>query len=243
MKRRFIDNLTSKQRKEFPVCTGAVDYAPDALAAVSHISYLGNEKHNEGQPLHHARGKSGDHADCDVRHQSTRFDIDPAYADDILAPVFHLAEHAWRALLQLQEEMERVYNLSPAPAARWPHESQDMRERALIRLAFGGDVPPPPSDVEPVDEPGFTLTVTGVMPDPSTEPDDVRMGGSPPPPRAFEVCTCCDCTPGTCCCGKSPPTPGDGGIKPGIDCDGGMKRLGVGRGAEIIPPEGFDSGD
>lgn len=148
MKRRFIDNLDSPTRKEFPICTGALDYAPDALAAVAHISYLGNEKHNKGEPLHHARGKSMDHADCDVRHQSTRFDVDPAYADDILAPVFHMAEHTWRALMQLQEAMEKVYDLAPAPGARWPHERADTHERVAIRAGFGGDVPPLPSATE-----------------------------------------------------------------------------------------------
>lgn len=116
--RRFIDNLTSEQRKQFPMCTGFVDYFPDAMAAVSHISFNGNEKHNKGQPLHHARGKSMDHPDCNVRHMSTRFDADPAYAQDVLAPVYHLAEHAWRAMALLQETMERIYGLPLAPAAR-----------------------------------------------------------------------------------------------------------------------------
>lgn len=118
---RFIDRLPSALRKQFPMCTGFVDYFPDAMAAVSHVSWVGNEKHNKGQPLHHARGKSMDHADCDVRHQSTRHDVDPAYADDVIADVFHLAEHAWRAMAQLQETMEHVYALGLAPAARPAH--------------------------------------------------------------------------------------------------------------------------
>lgn len=130
---RFIDTLTSAERKQFPMATGLVDYAPDALAAISHISYLGNEKHNSGQPLHHAREKSGDHPDCVLRHISTRFDVDPAYAGDILAPVFHKSEAAWRAIMDLQETMERVYNLSPAPGARYPGEPADVVERAKFR--------------------------------------------------------------------------------------------------------------
>lgn len=114
---RFIDRLDSQSRKQFPMATGFIDYFPDAMAAVSHIAWLGNEKHNPGQPLHHARGKSTDHPDCVVRHLSTRHDSDPAYHDDVLAPVFHLAEAAWRAMALLQETMEKEYGLALAPAA------------------------------------------------------------------------------------------------------------------------------
>lgn len=32
------------------------------------ISKEGNDKHNPGEPLHHARGKSMDHGDCLLRH-------------------------------------------------------------------------------------------------------------------------------------------------------------------------------
>ena len=115
--KRFIDRLDSASRKQFPICSGVLDYAPDALAAVAHISWLGNEKHNQGEPLHHARGKSMDHPDCILRHLSTRHDPDPAYEHDILAPVFHLAEAAWRSLMLLQEAMEKEYQLAMAPGA------------------------------------------------------------------------------------------------------------------------------
>ena len=116
--RRFIDRLTSSERKEFPMCTGFVDYFPDAMAAVSHISWLGNQKHNPGEPLHHARGKSMDHSDCLVRHASTRYDQDPAYEDDILAEVFHTAETAWRAMALLQELMEETFQIELPLGAR-----------------------------------------------------------------------------------------------------------------------------
>lgn len=147
--RRFIDTLSSAERKQFPMATGLVDYAPDALAAISHISYLGNEKHNSGQPLHHAREKSGDHPDCVLRHMSTRFDVDPAYKDDVLAPVFHKCEAAWRAIIDLQETMERVYGLPPAPGARYPGEPADAVERAAYRRAAIAERPEPPPAAEP----------------------------------------------------------------------------------------------
>lgn len=90
----------SKERKTMPLARGLLDYFPAALAAVANVSYVGNEKHNPGQPMHHARGKSSDHADCIMRHLAERGSVDP---DDGLR---HTAKLAWRALALLQEELE-----------------------------------------------------------------------------------------------------------------------------------------
>ena len=66
----------SAKRKEYPVFSGLIDYFPDALAEVAHISYIGNQKHNPGQPLHWSRDKSNDHLDCIARHllQAGKYD-------------------------------------------------------------------------------------------------------------------------------------------------------------------------
>ena len=88
----------SKARKEYPVASGVFDYFPDALVAIAHVSYVGNQKHNPGQPLHWARGKSDDHADCLLRHFKDRGKMD--------GKVRHSAEMAWRALAILQLELE-----------------------------------------------------------------------------------------------------------------------------------------
>lgn len=80
-------------------------YAP-ALAIVSQVSWYGNEKHNPGQPLHHARGKSMDHFDCIARHYVERGGFD--------GPMRHSACLAWRALAALQEHLEA----QGAPKAR-----------------------------------------------------------------------------------------------------------------------------
>lgn len=88
----------SALRKKYPLCTGLLDYFPDALAAVANVSFHGNEKHNPGQPMHHARGKSMDHADCIARHLAERGGFD--------GPMRHTASLAWRALALLQEELE-----------------------------------------------------------------------------------------------------------------------------------------
>ena len=92
-------NKTS--RKECPMARGLIDYFPDALAAVAHTSYIGNRQHNgPDAPLHWARGKSDDHADCVVRHLIDRGKID---SDGIR----HSAKLAWRALALLQIEIEQ----------------------------------------------------------------------------------------------------------------------------------------
>lgn len=90
----------SAARKRIPIATGLLDYFPDALAAVANVSFVGNEKHNPGQPLHWSREKSADHADCIGRHLLERGTIDPT------TKVRHSAQLAWRALALLQIEIE-----------------------------------------------------------------------------------------------------------------------------------------
>lgn len=91
----------SAERKEVPICTGVLDYFPDALADVARLSKIGNAKHNPGQPLHWSRGKSADHADCILRHQVDRGKVD---TDGVL----HDTKVAWRALAQLQLAIEKL---------------------------------------------------------------------------------------------------------------------------------------
>lgn len=86
-------------RKRQPLASGVLDYFPAALRAVAECSLVGNEQHNPGQPLHHARGKSTDHPDALLRHLADRGSIDTD-------GVRHSAKVAWRALAMLQEELE-----------------------------------------------------------------------------------------------------------------------------------------
>src|SRR5260370_10692427 len=94
-------NLPSdaKKRKDIPIARGVLDYFPDAIAAVAAVSRLGNEQHNPGQPLHWAREKSTDHADCIARHLIERGTVDVDGSR-------HSAKLAWRALALLQTEIE-----------------------------------------------------------------------------------------------------------------------------------------
>jgi hypothetical protein len=89
----------AKTRKEHPVASGVLDYFPDALVAISRVSYLGNQQHNPGEPLHWARGKSTDEADALIRHFLQRGSLD---SDGVR----HSAKMAWRALALLQKEIE-----------------------------------------------------------------------------------------------------------------------------------------
>lgn len=87
-------------RKCTPIHSGVLDYFPDAIAAVAHCSWVGNEQHNPGSPLHWDRLKSGDELDALTRHllEAGSFDTDG---------IRHSAKVAWRALANLQKEIER----------------------------------------------------------------------------------------------------------------------------------------
>ncbi len=91
--------MTATERKQRPIYSGALRYFPLALMEVAHASYVGNEQHNPGAPLHWDRSKSTDEADALVRHllQAGEIDTDG---------VRHSAKVAWRALALLEKELE-----------------------------------------------------------------------------------------------------------------------------------------
>lgn len=94
----------AKERKQRPIYSGVLAYFPDAIAEVAHTSWVGNEQHNPGQPLHWDRSKSQDQADCIVRHLMEAGTIDTD-------GVRHSAKVAWRALALLQLELEKANDL------------------------------------------------------------------------------------------------------------------------------------
>lgn len=87
------------ERKAVPMARGLLDYFPDALAEVAHVSLVANEQHNPGEPLHWAKEKSTDEADALLRHLVDRGGFD---ADGLR----HSAKVAWRALALLQRELD-----------------------------------------------------------------------------------------------------------------------------------------
>lgn len=96
-----------KERGEFPMADGLLDYFPNALAEVARISKLAGDKHHPGERIHWERGKSMDHRNKIMRHlvDSGKKDQDGNR---------HSGGLAWRALALLQEELEAELNL-PAP--------------------------------------------------------------------------------------------------------------------------------
>lgn len=89
----------AQARKIVPIASGFLDYFPDAVAAVAHLSWVGNNQHNPGKPLFWDRSKSTDEADALMRHFLERGTVD---TDGIR----HSAKVAWRALALLQKEIE-----------------------------------------------------------------------------------------------------------------------------------------
>jgi len=89
----------AKERKNVPIATGVIDYFPDAIVAVAELSRVGNEQHNPGKPLHWDRSKSGDESDALMRHFIERGTLD---SDGVR----HSTKVAWRALANLQKEIE-----------------------------------------------------------------------------------------------------------------------------------------
>jgi hypothetical protein len=100
-KRILALECDSVSRKRFPLYEGLVKYFPDALVYVAEVSYVGGEQHHPGEPVHWERGKSMDQIDAELRHLFQRGTID---CDGLL----HSAKKAWRALADLQLELEEL---------------------------------------------------------------------------------------------------------------------------------------
>jgi hypothetical protein len=132
MTRKLTLGTDSDDRKNIPLHSGCYAYFAAALAGVARHSKIGNDKHNPGEPLHHSRGKSADHADCIARHL---MDI----ADMRARKVVHTTEEtaallteanaallteanalAWRALALSQELHEQFGGAPLAPGAKLP---------------------------------------------------------------------------------------------------------------------------
>ena len=98
----YVLPTDSDERKTIPIFSGVLNYFPLAIAAVARVSKRGNDKHNPGEPMHWARGKSMDHTDCIARHLLDVETIDPKSGEYEDAQAL-----AWRALAKLQELEEK----------------------------------------------------------------------------------------------------------------------------------------
>jgi len=83
------------ERKQYPLYRGLLRYFPDALAAVSHVSWVGNNQHHPDKPLHWDKSKSTDEPDALMRH------VVEGETD-----LHARAQASWRALAWLQRGIE-----------------------------------------------------------------------------------------------------------------------------------------
>lgn len=115
----------AKARKAIPLCTGLLDYFPDALCEVAELSRIGNEQHNPGEPLHWAKEKSTDEPDALMRHLIDRGKRDTD-------SVRHSAKVAWRALAMLQREIDaerETMRVDMRPGAHIRYLGDNIRTR------------------------------------------------------------------------------------------------------------------
>lgn len=119
----------SQERKDVQLRAGCYNYFPGALMGVALWSKRGNDKHNPGEPLHHARGKSMDHEECIERHGTDLADLQSAYdrsgdacerIDLVQAMLDEYDARSWRALAASQEFREKHGLVPLAPGAKLP---------------------------------------------------------------------------------------------------------------------------
>jgi hypothetical protein len=91
--------MKAKDRKQRLVYSGVLKYFPDAIMEVAFVSYIGNAQHHPEKELHWDRNKSTDELDALMRHLICAGTIDKD-------GVRHSAKVAWRALANLQKEIE-----------------------------------------------------------------------------------------------------------------------------------------
>ncbi len=99
-KRKKMPKSKAEDRKETPIFTGVLKYFPDAIKCIAKVSLQGNLQHHPDKPLHWDKSKSADDLDALTRHL-----IDAGTIDD--DGIRHSAKVAWRALANLQRELEQ----------------------------------------------------------------------------------------------------------------------------------------
>jgi len=105
---------SAQERKNTPVYHGVLIYFPDAIREVAKCSHAGNNQHHSDKPLHWDRSKSGDELDALTRHllEAGSTDTDG---------VKHSAKVAWRALANLQKELEAE---GKAPLSKYNNKNE-----------------------------------------------------------------------------------------------------------------------
>lgn len=140
----------SAERKTYPLVDGLFGYFPAALCGVAHHSYVSNEQHNKGQPLHWSIDKSTDHANCISRHlldlqelvaaierAEIREDVIDVAIDNALSEADALA---WRALA-LNQTLRMKYRGAPMPFNAKRSAPTAEQCRAVVDAINANEVP------------------------------------------------------------------------------------------------------
>ena len=101
--------IDPQTRKEIPVYSGFVCYFPDAMAAIAQLSFIANEQHNPGEPMHWAKDKSSDELDAYMRHMLD--DLDENISDRDTEGVLHAVKMGWRSMANLQRLADSGVNI------------------------------------------------------------------------------------------------------------------------------------
>lgn len=109
--RQVILSEDQEERNQMALFDGFLAYFPNAAAEVAKLSYAATQQHHPDEEMHWDRSKSLDHKNKIIRHA-----IDAGRIDD--RGQRHSAALAWRAMANLQEELERDLDLPPSPASR-----------------------------------------------------------------------------------------------------------------------------
>ena len=132
--------MNAQERKQRPLYSGVLKYFGDALMEVAYVSFIGNEQHNPGTPLHWDRSKSGDELDACARHLKDAGKLD---SDGTR----HSAKLAWRALANLQKEIESERAGANTSTTETDEQAQDAAIDLATRevyLAWCGHIGPDP---------------------------------------------------------------------------------------------------
>ena len=136
----------SNARKGIPIFSGCIMYFAAALAGVARHSKRGNDKHNPGEPLHHARGKSMDHPECVPRHSMDMADM-LAYierggpdSENVKALLLEEADAlCWRSLAWSQELYEKYAGAPLAPGAKAAPAPVIVRSSSAVLIDRAGN--------------------------------------------------------------------------------------------------------
>lgn len=130
-------------RKALPIMR-VLGYFTAAIAGLTRHAVRGNNQHNPGEPLHWARGKSTDHAECVGRHSFDMMDLhawlerNPTHPDRerVLDELEHEYDaRLWRAAADSQEFYEKFRGAPISPSSKLPEPPVKLSPNDTLDVA------------------------------------------------------------------------------------------------------------